>query len=84
MCAESRSGDDVTVMTVHGRVISRVKRRVLSVPIRILLQGIRVVVGETSTVSGSRRIIPNTPPEPKEGLGRYPPYPRGSLSSGAN
>ena len=46
MCVarESRSGDDVTVVTVHGRVISRVKSSVLSVPVQIILSGIRVVV----------------------------------------
>ena len=59
---DSEKGDDVTVVTVHGRVISRVKSRVLSVPARILRSGIRVVVGGTSTVLGSRRIIPNTLP----------------------
>ena len=58
-------GHDVTVVTVHGR---RVKSRVLSVPARLVLSGIRVVVEGTSTVSGSRRIIPNTPPDPEEGL----------------
>ena len=58
-CAESQSGDDVTVVTVHGRVSSRPNSRVLSVPVRILRAGVRVVVGGTSTVSGSRRIVPN-------------------------
>ena len=37
------------------------KSRVLSVPARLVRSCIRVVVGGTSTVSGSRRIIPNTP-----------------------
>ena len=40
------------VVTVHGRV--------LSVPAQILRAGIRVIVGGTGAVSGSRRIIPNT------------------------
>ena len=52
----------MTVVTVQGRVITRVKSRVLSVLARILRPGIRVVVGGTSTVSGSRRIILNTLP----------------------
>ena len=34
----------------------------------MILPGILVVVGGTSTVSGSRRIIPKTPPDPEEGL----------------
>ena len=37
---ESEKGDDVTVVTVDGRVISRVKCRVLSVPARILLSAL--------------------------------------------
>ena len=37
---ELEKGDDVTVVTVHGRVISRVKSRVLSVPVRRILPGI--------------------------------------------
>ena len=45
-------------MTEHGLVISGRKSRVLSG--RILRPGIRVDVGGTSTVSGSRRIIPNS------------------------
>ena len=57
---ESQSVDDVTVVTVHGRVISRPKRRVLLVPVWNLQPCIRVVVGGISTVSGSRRIIPST------------------------
>ena len=52
---DSEQGDDVTVVTVHGRVISRVKSRA-----RILRSGILVVVGGTRTVSGSRRTIPDT------------------------
>ena len=55
MRAESRSGDDVTAVTVRVRVSNRPERGVLSVPVRIL----RVVVGGISTVSGSRRITPS-------------------------
>ena len=60
MCAKSRSGDDVTAVTVHGRLSSRPKGRADSVPVRRIRPGIRVVLGGTSTVSGSRRLIPNT------------------------
>ena len=49
----------MTVVTVRVRAVSRVKSRVLSVPARLVWPGIRVVVGGTSTVSGSRRGIPN-------------------------
>ena len=52
----------MTVVTAHGRVISRVKSRVLSVLARLLRSGIRCVVGGTSIVSGSCWIIPNTGP----------------------
>ena len=53
MCAESPSGETVTVVTMHGRVISSlsVKSSILSAPVRILRPGIRVVVGGTSTGS---------------------------------
>ena len=62
-------------VTVHGlrtycarTVSSSPRRRSPSVPVRMIRPGIRVVVGGTSTVSGSRWIIPNTPPDPEEGL----------------
>ena len=75
----SEKRDDVTVVTMHGRVISRMESRV---PVRRIRPAIRVVVGGTSTDSGSRRIIPNTRPEPEEGLESYrrisPPDRRGS------
>ena len=38
------------------------------VPVLMIWPGIRVVVGGISTISGSRQIIPNTPPDPVEGL----------------
>ena len=41
-------------------VSSSPRRHSPSVPIRMIRPGIRVVVGGTSTISGSRRIIPNT------------------------
>ena len=45
-----------TSVTTHGLVISSdPKGRVASVPVRGIRRGILVVVGETSTVSGSRR-----------------------------
>ena len=49
-------------VTEYGLVIGRPKRCVLSVPARaarLLRSCIQVVVGGASTVSGSRRIIPN-------------------------
>ena len=46
-------------VTEHGLVISRPKSCVLYVPVRILWPGIRDVIERTSTVLGSRRIIPN-------------------------
>ena len=49
----------MTVVTVHGRVSSRPKRRVDSVPVRRIRPGIRVIVGGTSTVTGSRQIFSN-------------------------
>ena len=54
-------------VTAHGlrtycarTVSSSPRRRSPSVPVRMIRPDIRVVVGGTSTVSGSRRIIPNT------------------------
>ena len=54
-------------MTVHGlrtycarTVSSSPRRRSPSVPVRMIRPGIRLSSEETSTVSGSRRIIPNT------------------------
>ena len=54
-------------VTAHGlrtycarTVSSCPRRRSPSVPVRMIRPGIRVVVGGTSTVSGSRRMIPNT------------------------
>ena len=61
-------------VTAHGvtdcarTVSSSLKRRSPSVPVLMIWPGIRVVVGGTSTVSGSRQIIPNTPSDPEEGL----------------
>ena len=53
-------------VTAHGlrtycalTVSNSPRRRSPSVPVRMIRPGIRVVVGGTSTVSGSRRIIPN-------------------------
>ena len=71
MCAESQNGDDVIswLRTDCARTVSSSpRRRSPSVPVRMIRPGIRVVVGGSSTVSGSLRIIPNTPPDPEEGL----------------
>ena len=38
------------------------------VPVLLIRSGVRVVVKITSTVSGSIQSIPNTPPDPEEGL----------------
>ena len=40
----------------------------MTVPVLLILSGIRVVVKTTSTVSGSILSIPNTAPDPEEGL----------------
>ena len=62
-------------VTTHGlrtyctrTVSSNPRRRSPSVTVRMIRPGIRVVVGGTNTVSGSRRIIPNTPPDLEGGL----------------
>ena len=63
-------------VTAHGlrtysarTVSSSPRRRSPSVPVRMIRPGIRVVVGGTSTVSGSRRIIPNNRRCPGRGAG---------------
>ena len=58
-----RASDCVTahgLCTYYARTVSSSpRRRSPSVPVLMIRPGIRVVVGGTSTVSGSRQIIPN-------------------------